>query len=192
MRGQTGNPGRAPLKDRGADLYETPPEAVHALLKVEAFPSHIWEPAAGRGAIVNVLREHGHMVYATDLIDYQQPAQLAGVDFLMEHRAPVGCDSIVTNPPFKLVDEFIRHAIALVPRTCMLLRLAYLESVGREDVLNRLARLYVFRNRLPRMHRDGWDGPVATSSIAFAWFVFEQYHSGPAELYWITWEKQDA
>lgn len=189
---RTGNPGRAPLKDRGADLYETPPEAVRALLKVEALPPHIWEPAAGRGAIVGVLRELGHTVYASDLIDYQQEAQHAGVDFLMEYRAPMFCDAIVTNPPFKMVDEFARKAIELVPRTCMLLRLAYLESVGREDVLNRLARLYVFRNRLPRMHRDGWDGPVATSTIAFAWFVFEQYHSGPAELYWITWEKEDA
>jgi hypothetical protein len=44
------------LRDRGADLYETPAVAVEALLRVERLPPHIWEPAAGRGSIVTVLR----------------------------------------------------------------------------------------------------------------------------------------
>ena len=47
---------RAPLKARGMDLYQTPVVAVEALLRVEALPHRLWEPAAGRGAIVNVLR----------------------------------------------------------------------------------------------------------------------------------------
>jgi hypothetical protein len=37
-----------PYAERAADLYETPPEAVHALLQVESFTSPIWECAAGR------------------------------------------------------------------------------------------------------------------------------------------------
>ena len=47
---------RAPLSERGDDLYQTPPEAVHALLRVERLPSIIWEPACGPGAIVRILR----------------------------------------------------------------------------------------------------------------------------------------
>ena len=178
---------------RNDDLYETPVEATLALLRAEKIPTHVWEPAAGRGAIVNVLRDHGHMVYASDLIDYEQLDQLARVDFLLEYRAPVGCDAIVTNPPYRLVDEFVRHAIKLAPKkVCFLLRLAYLEGISRDDVFDTLARVHVFKNRLPRMHRDGWEGPKSTSSIAFAWFVWEADHVGPTQLNRITWEKLGA
>lgn len=188
QRGRTGNPGRDPVKLRGEDLYETPPEAVRALLTLERLPPCIWEPAAGRGAIVNVLRSAGHTVLGTDLVDYGAKfGVFAGRDFLMELCSPFGCECIVTNPPYKMADEFVRHAIKLVPKVCMLLRLAYLEGIERSDLIDgALARVWVFRNRLPRMHREGWTGPKATSTIAFAWFVFEA-HDGPVKLSRITW-----
>jgi hypothetical protein len=52
--------------ERGLDLYETPSVAVEALLRVEQIPHTIWEPAAGCGAIVRVLRDHGRAVIASD------------------------------------------------------------------------------------------------------------------------------
>jgi hypothetical protein len=54
---------------RGLDLYETPPIAVEALLHVETLPLplKIWEPAAGKGVIVDALRAHGHHVIASDV-----------------------------------------------------------------------------------------------------------------------------
>jgi hypothetical protein len=65
---------RHTLSERGADLYGTPPVAVEALLRVERIPHKVWEPAAGRGAIVEVLRAAGHAVTTSDLIDYGFPA----------------------------------------------------------------------------------------------------------------------
>jgi hypothetical protein len=62
-------------------LYETPRVATEALLEVEVtLPRRIWEPAAGRGAIAKVLREHGHEVVATDLADYGEHGQSGGRD----------------------------------------------------------------------------------------------------------------
>src|SRR5512142_3152061 len=90
---------RAPLAERGDDLYETPPEAVRALLRVEDVPRVIWECACGPGSIVGVLRAAGHMVYATDLVDYGCPDSEARVDFLMERAPSFAVDAIVTNPP---------------------------------------------------------------------------------------------
>jgi len=88
----------AALKDRGNDLYESPPEAVHALLGVEDIPAVVWEPACGPGSIVRVLRASGRQVYATDLVDYQSPDQdVAGWDFLLERQAPIGVQAIVTT-----------------------------------------------------------------------------------------------
>ena len=76
--------GRHTNADRGADLYETPPVATEALLRVERLPHWLWEPAAGRGAIVNVLRDHGHATIASDIIDYGFPLHFVA-DFLKTH-----------------------------------------------------------------------------------------------------------
>jgi hypothetical protein len=184
---------RRPLADRGHDLYETPPEAVHALLKVENIPSRVWEPACGPGSIVRVLRERGRDVLATDLVQYYSTYQDAGdADFLI----PGGVESrgqdraIVTNPPYKLAHAFVRRALELSPYVAMLLRLSFLESERRRDILDEgcLARVHVFRNRLPMMHRAGWSGPKASSATAYAWFVWLRQWRGPAQINRISWE----
>ncbi len=181
---------RHKLVDRGDDLYETPPVAVEALLRVERLPYRLWEPACGRGKIVNVLRAAGHQTLGSDLVDYGDPTHFYGRDFLMEHKAPDGCEAIVTNPPFKLAHQFVAHALKLCPKVVMLLRLAFLESERRRDILDNgmLARVYVFRLRLPMMHRDNWAGPKTNSGMAFAWFVWDREHNGPTELHRISWE----
>jgi len=193
MRGAlTGGNTRHALSERGHDLYQTPPEATRALLAVERFDGIIWEPACGPGAIVEVLRASGHRVYATDLVDYGLDDSDSGIDFLMEYQAPGFCvAAIVTNPPFKLAGEFVAHALTLgIPKVAMLLRLGFLESERRRAILDggMLARVHVFRNRLPMMHRDGWQGNRSSSTIAFAWFVWELGHRGGAELRRISWE----
>lgn len=187
----TGNK-RDLLANRGNDLYQSPPEAVHALLNIEDLPSVIWEPACGPGAIVRVLRESGRTVYATDLVDYASPDQDEhGWDFMMESQLPLGVQAIVTNPPFKNAGEFVEKALELCPRVYMLLRLAFLESEKRRGILDNgtLARVHVFRKRLPMMHRDGWEGRKANSGMAFAWFVWSRDHSGPTELRRVSWEE---
>jgi hypothetical protein len=185
-------PFTATRTERGDDTYESPPAAVHALLKVEHFKGPIWEPAAGPGSIVRTLRETGHQVVATTLTDYGCPDADAGVDFLVQLEAPAGVTAILTNPPFALAADFVRHALTMVPRTVMLLRLAFLESVTRTDILEngQLARVYVFRNRLPMMHRHGWQGNKAGNAHAYAWFVWEENHIGPPTLHRISCEKK--
>lgn len=182
---------KAALVDRKNDLYESPPEAVRALLKAEALPLTIWEPACGPGSIVRVLRAAGHQVCATDLVDYESKDQDEhGWDFLSERQLPIGAQAIVTNPPFKNASEFVAHALELCPRVVMLLRLAFLESTKRTPILDggHLARVHVFRNRLPMMHRDGWTGPKVSNPTAFAWFVWDRNHTGATELRRLSWE----
>jgi hypothetical protein len=174
--------------ERGNDLYETPPCATEALLRVERLPHEVWEPAAGRGAIVTVLRAHGHAVVTSDIIDYGFALDRVA-DFLTIPEAPAGVTTILTNPPFKIITEFVAHALDLAPCVIMLARLAFLESERRTKILEQrgLARIHVFRNRLPMLHRDGWTGPRASSAIAFAWFVFDREHSGLPTINRISW-----
>jgi hypothetical protein len=185
---------RASFAERGLDLYETPSVAVEALLRVEHLPRHIWEPACGRGAIVNVLRSAGHSVVATDIADYGLPITPPGYwnrDFLLEPDAPEGTECILTNPPFQLAEEFVEHALELSPLVIMLLRLAFMESERRCHILEDrgLARIHVFRKRLPMMHRDGWEGRKANSGMAFAWFVWDCVYRGPTVIDRISWER---
>ena len=105
---------RAPQSVRGDDLYETPAVAVEALLRVEQLPHWLWEPAAGRGAIVNVLRAAGFRVLASDLVDYGEPTHFARRDFLME-RLPDKVEAIVTNPPYKLAEQLFRSRARSLP-----------------------------------------------------------------------------
>jgi hypothetical protein len=188
-RGKVTGVGMHSYADRKDDLYETSDEAVHAFLGVESIQGPVWECAAGRGAIVRVLREAGHEVIGTDLIDYGSPDSRGGVDFLKQQSAPDGVRTIVTNPPYQRAGEFVRHALGLVPHVAMLVRLAFLESQRRSDILDdgRLARVYPFANRLPMMHRDGWEGPKASNSMAFAWMVWDANHRGPWTGKRIAW-----
>jgi hypothetical protein len=175
--------------ERGLDLYETPAVAVEALLRVEQIPHRVWEPAAGRGAIARVLREHGCAVIASDIYDYGG-LDFVG-DFLAQEQTPAGCDCILTNPPYQIAEPFVAHALERAPLVIMLLRFAFMESERRCNILeNRgLARLHVFRKRLPMLHRDGWQGPKANSGMAFAWFVWIRHYVGPTFVDRISWER---
>lgn len=173
---------RAPLAERGDDLYETPPAVTRALCRNYCLPQRVWEPACGRGAMVAVLRdEEGLDVVATDLNDHGWDGAITRVDFLMEQAAPEGVDTIVTNPPYKLANEFARHALKLCPHVCLFLRLAWLESMGRADLLDAgsgFKYLMPFKARVPMMHRDGWQGSRSSSAVAFAWFIWERGFAG--------------
>lgn len=169
--------GRHPFSARGDDCYSTPACAVEELLRVERLPQIIWEPAAGRGAIVAVLRNAGYTVITSDIVAYDFALDFVA-DFLVQTKARAGIEAVVTNPPFKIATKFVTHALELVPTVVMLCRLAFLESTKRTLILDAgtLARVHVFKRRLPMMHRDGWQGPRASSAIPFAWFVWSRDH----------------
>ena len=183
--------GRAALKERRGDCYDTPPEAVRALLKVEKLPHVIWEPACGIGNIVKGLRTCGHYVIATDLNDRGCPDSITRIDFLLDGQAfPWVAEAIVTNPPFALAEQFVELALRRAPLVVMLLRLAFYESMRRTHILDGagLARIHVFARRLPMMHRAGWAGRKASSAVTFAWFVWDRQWRGSTQIDRIRWD----
>lgn len=172
--------------ERGEDLYETPGVAVKALLRHYQPKQPIWEPAAGRGAIVRELR--GFQVVASDKIDYGSGARVA--DFFTVQPAFVWSGTILTNPPFKYADKFVAKALQHCEHVVMLLRLAFMESERRSNILDtgRLRRVLVFRRRLPMMHRDGWEGRKANSGMTFAWFIWDGAQ-GPTTIERVSWDR---
>lgn len=186
---------------RGDDFYASPYAALPPLLVAEGkrLPRVLWEPACGNGSLVVPLRNRGFDVRATDLNDWGCPDATAGVDFLdayaMKVRASLPADiGIVTNPPFGIVEQFIDRAVAMSPYVALLLRLAFLESEGRMKWFPRvgLRRVHVIGERLPMMHRFGYDGPkLSTAGMCFAWFIFEPgaRKSQQVPVRWISWKE---
>jgi hypothetical protein len=181
----SGQSGQHAHTKRTFDFYSIPPIAVEALLEAERFTSdtRIWEPAAGDGAIAHVLRARGFPVICSDIVQRAFPLHFTG-DFFTQSKAPAGCTTIMTNPPYLNATEFAEHALEPVSDVYLLLRLAFYESVRRTELLEHrgLRAVHVFRRRLPRMHRHDWNGPRSSSSIAFAWFAWRRGHRGPPIL----------
>ena len=177
----TGGNHAGPRSQRGAEQYATAPCAVEALLAVEPLPPRLLEPCAGDGAIVRVLEAHGHIVTAYDLVH-------DGIDFLKVTKAPPDVGAIVTNPPFSRAADFVRRGLLLVPKVVVLERIQWLEAECRADIFDsgKLARVYVFRDRVPRMHRIGWIGRRSSPAMCLAWFVFECDHVAAPTLHWLN------
>jgi len=179
--------GQAPAANRSKDdFYPTPPEMTRALLSVEKFVGPIWEPACGDGAMSRELEAAGYAVTSTDLIDrgYGQ----GGRDFLVE-REPA--ENIITNPPFKLVEEFIKHAVQCANRKVAILgRLGLLEGQARRKLWDEhpMARVWVFSRRVacvkPGDAEYGSKGGKG-GMIAYAWYVWDQGHNGKPEIGWL-------
>lgn len=166
------------------DFYPTPPYATEALLRVEGFRGAIWEPACGDGAICKVLKDNGHTVQATDLVDrgYGVPR----VDFLMEFKSQA--PNIITNPPFKLAAQFAWKALELAEsKVAFLCKLTWLESLERRELFNAHPpkRVLVFSERLSMQRGRQATDDDASGMIAFAWYIWDRAHKGPTQLGWI-------
>jgi hypothetical protein len=67
--------------------------------------------------------------------------------------------------------------------------LRFLEADVRTDILERrgLARVLVFRDRLPMLHRDSWTGKrCKRNPAAFAWFIWVRGYQGPPTFHRIS------
>jgi hypothetical protein len=155
------------------DFYPTPPEGTLGLLKVESFVGNIWEPACGNGAMSKVLESAGYKVVSTDLEPRGYGTQ-GDFFFYGSLLAP----NIVTNPPFRLAQEFADRALALC-------KLVFLEGKERGNWFPNtpLKSVYVFSERL-NLYRNGIDNG-GSGMIAFAWFVWERGYSGKPMIEWL-------
>jgi hypothetical protein len=188
---------------RGLDFYASPYAALPPLLVAEGkrLPRTIWEPAAGNGALVLPLRNRGFSVSATDINNWGCPDSESEVDFTSDIAAQYGASlrrthpdfGIVTNPPFGIIEQFVERAVAMSPYVALLCRLAFLESEGRMNWWRHvgLRRVHLISERLPMMHRHGYDGPkLSNAGMCFCWFIFEPgkrpAHQVP--IRWVSWK----
>ena len=117
------------------DYYATDPIAIDVLINDGHAQIHkkVWECACGEGHLAKRLKEYGHEVICSDLIDrgYGQ----GGIDFLSCHKEWHG--DILTNPPYKYAKEFVEHALSIIPdgyKVFMFLKIQFLEGKSRKEL----------------------------------------------------------
>lgn len=168
---------------RDWDHYETEPWVTEVLLRHETF-ERVWEPAAGKGAIVNVMRKHGVDCYGSDILDYGFGFDLA--DFLLTWSNPDQRD-IITNPPFAedLADQFIEHALIMTKpfggRVAMLLRHEFDCASSRKPIFGQQP----FAMKIVLLRRPRWiAGTSGSPRHNYAWYLWDWcWNKAPVIIY---------
>lgn len=170
------------------DDFPTPPWATRALIEhvigtEKAAGLHCLEPACGRGYMAVPLREYFGQVTATDVALYG----FAPPKNFLDYAEGEDFDWIITNPPFRLAEEFVLHALPRARRgVAMLVRTVFIESVGR---LERLFAVHPptavaqFAERVPMV--KGRLDQKASTATGYAWVVWEKPLCATTQLRWI-------
>lgn len=180
---------RAELKN-SLDDFPTPPWATRALVehviasKARLASMTCLEPACGRGHMSVALAPYFSEIVSNDVFDYGFGTVL---DFLKSKHPDNSFDWVITNPPFRLGEEFInlsmriaRHGLAMLTRT------VFIESVGRYERLfkpNPPTRFAQFTERVPMV--KGRVDQKASTATGYAWLVWEKDRLGNSEVFWI-------
>jgi hypothetical protein len=159
-----------------ADDFPTPPWATRALLEHIIGPKIVLgktclEPAAGRGYMARPLREYFGSVDAADAYSYGfAPIR----DFLTYPYEALSHDWVITNPPFRLAEEFVERSMTVARvGVAILARTVFLESVGRYESIfrNNPPTIFAqFSERVPMV--KGRVDPKASTATGYAWFVW--------------------
>ena len=154
---------------RTDDAYMTPAWCVRALLKVwQPRAGNMVEPAVGAGSIVRAIGiGGGWALYDVRPCERVDDVPVICLDFLDLTMADPFVQTCITNPPYCLAEEFIRHSRKLYPQAelVFLLRIAFLASAARLPLWRDLGTPDVFV--LP--NRPSFTGG-GTDSADYAWF----------------------
>ena len=181
---------RVEAKD-SLDNFPTPPWATRALLEyviADAGPFRrmsCLEPACGAGHMARPLKEYFGKVKASDIHAYGHGTV---ADFLAAPLETASVDWVITNPPFRLAEDFIqrsliaaRHGVAILART------VFLESIGRyREIFDQTppSKFAQFTERVP-MVKGRLDAKASTAT-GYAWFVWEKNaRTLPPRLMWV-------
>lgn len=172
------------------DDFPTPPWATRALIehvlenKAAFAGMTCLEPACGAGHMAKVLEEYFGEVKATDAYPYGYGAIR---NYLTDTYAANSCDWVITNPPFRLAEEFILRSFRVARRgIAILARTVFLESAGRYNAIFRdrpPTKFAQFAERVPML--KGRLDPTATTATGYAWLVWEKESLCEPRLMWV-------
>lgn len=160
------------------DNYPTPPEAIVPLFSKTTFHGNIYDPCIGEGYLARAMEQCKscqpciNEIYGTDIRTTNWTN--VSIDYL--NSPDTIHDNIVTNPPYKLKEQFLEKALKTTRRkVAFLCHITFMESKKRIKFLqdHRLEQIIVITNRLPKMNwqTESWG---SGERVAHAWFVWNQ------------------
>lgn len=172
------------------DDFPTPPWATRALIehiledKAGLKDMSCLEPACGAGHMAKVLNEYFGEVRSADAFNYGYGDIRDFLTFPYETNA---VDWVITNPPFRLAEEFVMRALQVARSgVAILARTVFLESVGRYKgifLTTPPSKFAQFVERVP-MVKGRLDGK-ATTATGYAWLVWEKKIVTEPRLMWV-------
>ena len=171
----------------------------------EWFNGPVLDPSAGDGRMTAELVRRGfdyphHLndLRAVEVDRWRANSLLRGCTFSAEDYLtlppPRRFSATVTNPPFTKTVAFIEKAKTETDGVvCILQSIAFMGTQKRSAYLKRESGLRFILN-LPKRPKWEFDDPAQGSSNVwdFAWFVFDQRHSGPVTVDWLLPNAQAA
>lgn len=135
--------GGNPAEERGRqrdDYYPTPPNVTKAFLNSMYISPEVrfWEPCAGNGAMVDVIKEchPENSIYSSDI--NPQRADIIQSNFFDHTECPEGHDFLITNPPFNLAVDIIEHAFKIgVKHLALVLKATFWHAKNRQNLFNK-------------------------------------------------------
>jgi hypothetical protein len=151
-----------PQKQGSLDDFQTPPEALCPLLKY--VPKHwtIWEPAQGKGFLLDELQKRGFTAHGSDI--------KTGHDFLLSD-SPVPYDCVITNPPFSIKNQFLKTCYDRQKPFALLMPITTFESLERQKLFKTHGVEVIFLNRRINFETPSEKGVKSCSWFATAWFT---------------------
>jgi hypothetical protein len=175
------------------DFYATNPETVKKFFKEFAKKNTIglddvfWECACGNGNISKVIELFypENKIISTDLINrgYGNVE-----DFLQSERK---ADVIITNPPFALLNDFIKHGLEQTNRFLIFFaKIQLLETKARVEILKNSPLRYVYvHSERQATWRNGAqfdeNGKPWAQTMCMAWFIWDKEYKGEPILRFI-------
>jgi hypothetical protein len=163
------------------DDFPTPPWATRALCEflLKGPPCDfldqrsVREPAANRGHMSKPLLEYFGEVMSSDVHDYG--ANFPVQDYLfgpLSHFSRT--DWTITNPPFRLAEQFIERALALSNvGVAMIVRAAFLEGIGRyNNLYSKTPPDYVLQFSERVVMHKGTLSAKGSTATAYAWLIW--------------------
>lgn len=176
--------------DDSPDDFPTPPWATRGLIEyiLEDRKSlrelTCLEPACGAGHMAKVLEEYFRTVQAADAYHYGY-GQIR--DFLSYPYETNAFDWVITNPPFRLAEDFVLRSLLVARKgVAVLVRTVFLESSGRYQAIFRdtpPSKFAQFVERVPMV--KGRLDKKATTATGYAWLVWEKTAPSSPRLMWI-------
>ena len=172
------------------DDFPTPPWATRALMehvledKLSLSNLVCLEPACGLGHMAKVLMEYFGEVRISDVHPYGYGEVR---DYLAVPYETNSCDWVITNPPFRLGEEFVLRSLKVARMgVAVLARTVFIESVGRYENIFRHrppTKFAQFSQRVPMV--KGRLDKKASTATGYSWLVWEKNSPSAPRLMWV-------